>query len=175
MAKLLPNRISETMTDAQIKQFKDGIKMAYDALPKKPVMSKDEFDKIPKKAEVRIKEANLKIKVVRKYGKFLPTVLPIDEVEKDSILHAQIDKLYDDDLQPLVDLADFILGLSGGEEINAYSRFTENVRSAAKDSDPDAIEALNELDAIDKELSIGAYKKTTSDKTLKTPTDTAAK
>lgn len=170
MAKLLPNRISETMTEAQIKQFQDGIKMAFDALPKKPVLSKDEFDKIPKKGEMRVKEANLKIKVVRKYAKFLPSVLSVEEVEKDNTLHRQVDELYDNHLQPLVELADFVLGLSGGEEINAYSRFTDNVRSAAKDGDTNAIEALNELEAIDKQLGIGFFKKTPVDPAAKTPT-----
>ena len=53
MAKLLPNRISETMNEVQIKQFMDGIKMAFDALPKKPVMSKEEYDKISKKGTAR--------------------------------------------------------------------------------------------------------------------------
>ena len=175
MAKLLPNRISETMTDAQIKQFQDGIKMAFDALPKKPSMSKEEFDKIPKKAAGRIKEANLRIKVVRKYTKFLPTILPLEEVEKDNTLHGQVDKLYDDHLQPLVELADFVLGLSGGEEMNAYSRYADNVKAAAKDGDPDAIEALNELEAIDKQLGIGSYKKFASDNATKLPTDTTTK
>ena len=149
--------------------------MAFDALPKKPAMSKDEFDKIPKKAENRSKEASLKIKVARKYPKFLPSVLSIQEVEKDNTLHTQVNTLYDDHLQPLVDLADFVLGLSGGEEMNAYSRFTDNVRSAAKDGDEDAIEALNELDAIDKQLNLGAYRKTGSDNTLKPPPNTPAK
>jgi hypothetical protein len=170
MAKLLPNRISETMTDAQIQQFKAGIKMAFDALPKKPVLSKDDFDKIPKKAELRIKEANLRIKVVRKFPKFLPSVLTVQDVDNDNTLHAQVNTLYDDALQPLVDLADFILGLSGGEEMNAYSRYGDTMRKAKDDGDDDAIEAFNAWDAIDKEMGIGSYKKSPAD-TLKTPTE----
>lgn len=175
MAKLLPNRISETMSAAQIKQFEDGIKMAFDALPKKPAMSKEEFGKIPKKAENRTKEANLKIKVVRKYPKFLPTVLSLEEVEKDNTLHGQVNTLYDDHLQPLVDLADFVLGLSGGEEMNAYSRFFDNVRQGVKDGDLDAVEALNELEAIDKLLGIGSFKKAPADSSSKIPPDTPTK
>ena len=38
------------MNEVQHQQFMDGIKMALDALPKKPVMSKEEYDKIAKKA-----------------------------------------------------------------------------------------------------------------------------
>ena len=175
MAKLLPNRISETMTDVQVKQFEDGVKMALAALPKKPQMAKEEFDKIPKKGENRTKEANLKIKVMRRYAKYLPTVLPFEEVEKDNILHGQVNTLYDDHLQPLIDLTDFILGLSGGEELNASARFTENIKSAIKDGDLDATEAMNELEAIDKQLSIGAYKKKTADTPTTPPTDPPTK
>ncbi len=171
MAKLLPNRISEIMTDAQLAQFKAGIKMALDALPKKPVIPKDEFDKIPKKAEMRIKEAALKIKVVRKFPKFIPSAISLQDIENDNILHGQLDTLYDDDLQPLVDLADLLLGLSGGEEMNAYSRYIENVRKAKDDGDIDAVDAFNDLEAIDKQLSIGAYKKQPEPKAAaKTPT-----
>jgi hypothetical protein len=175
MAKLLPNRISEIMSEAQIKQFQDGITMAFSALPKKPVLDKEDFNKIPKKAEFRIKEANLRIKVVRKYPKFLPTVLTIQDVENDNTLHGQLDKLYDDSLQPLVDLADFVLGLSGGEELNAYSRYADNMRKAKEDGDENAIEAFNEWDAIDKQLGLGSYKKSASDSTAKTPTDKPSK
>ena len=167
MAKLLPNRISETMNEVQHKQFMDGIKMAFDALPKKPVMSKEEYDKIPKKGTAREKEADLKIKVVRRYPQFLPTLLPLIEVEKDNTLYDQINELYDNHLQPLVDLSDFLLGVSGGEEMNAYSRFADIVRSAAKDSDPAAIEALNELEAIDKQLTPSSPKKVVVDATSK--------
>ena len=175
MAKLLPNRISEVMTDAQLKQFIAGIKMAFDAMPKKPPMPKEEFDKIPKKGEYRTKESNLKIKVVRRYTKFLPAVLSFEEMEKDNILHGQVNTLYDEHLQPLLDLADFILGLSGGEELNAFTRFLENVKAGIKDGDLDAVEASNELDAIDKQLIIGAYKKKTTETPTATPTDALKK
>ena len=149
--------------------------MAYNALPKKNFMDKEEWDKIPKKAEFRIKEANLRLKVVRKFPKFLPSVLTLQDVENDNTLHGQVDKLYDEDLQPLIDLADFVLGLSGGEELNAYGRFGENVRKAKDDGDEDAIEAYNEWDAIDKQLGLGSYKKAPSDSASKTPTDKSTK
>ena len=158
MAKLLPNRISEQMTEAQIAQFKQGIDMARTALPKKPIVSKDEFDKIPKKAEFRIKEANLRIKVVRKYPKFIPAALTLQDIENDNTLHDQVNTLYDETLQPFIDDVEFILGLSGGEELNAYSRYIDNVKKAKDDGDKEAIAPFDELDAIDKQLSIGAYK-----------------
>ncbi len=175
MAKLLPNRISEIMSEAQIKQYEAGIQMAKDALPKRPIMAKEDFDKIPKKAENRIKEANLRIKVVRKYPKFIPSVLTMQDVENDNTLHDQVNTLYDDSLQSLVDETDFILGLSGGEEMNAYSRYGENMRKAKDDGDEIAVAAFNEWDAIDKQLGIGSYKKSASDNAPKTPPDTPAK
>jgi hypothetical protein len=58
-----------------------------------------------------------------------------------------------------VDLADLVLGLAGGEEMNAYSRFAENIRKAKQDGDENAILACDEWDAIDKQLGQGSYKK----------------
>lgn len=178
MAKLLPNRISETLSDAQIKQFKAGIEMALNALPKKPVVSKDEFDKIPKKGDLRIKEADLKIKVVQKYPKFLPTALTVQDIQNDNVLHGQLNALFKNDLQTLVDDVLFILGLSGGEELNAYGRYTENVKKAKDDNDVEAIAPLDELDAIDKQLGLGSYRTTAlspEEKALKAEQEQAMK
>ncbi len=175
MAKLLPNRISETMSDAQLKQFREGIRLAAEALPKKPVMSKEDFDKIPKKAENRSKEANLRIKIVRKYPRFLPAVLTIQDVENDNALYEQLRKLRDDALVPLMEVADFMLGLSGGEELNAYGRFADNMRKAKDQGDPEAIEAFNDWDAVDRQLNIGSYKKAPAEPNTKPPTPPTGK
>jgi hypothetical protein len=175
MAKLLPNRISETMSDAQLKQFREGIRLAAEALPKKPVMSKEDFDKIPKKAESRSKEANLRIKVVRKFPKFLPPTLSVQDVDNDNVLHEQISALRTDVLMPLMEVADFMLGLSGGEELNAYSRFADNMRKAKDEGDPEAIEAFNDWDAVDRQLNIGSYKKAPADPNTKPPTTPTGK
>ena len=148
MAKLLPNRIDETLTDEQIKQFTAGIQMAIAALPKKRQISSDDYDKIPKKADARIKEADELIKVVRKFSKFLPGVLTAQNVENDNTLYDQLYTLRKNELSVLVALVDQLIGLSGGEEMNAYGRFIENVKIGVNDGDPDAIEAQNELDAI---------------------------
>ena len=163
MAKLLPNRISEVMSEAQIKQFIEGIKTAKAALPKKIPLSNEEYDKIPKKGTAREKEADAMIKIVRAFPKFLPSVLSIEDVEKDNMLYDQVNALYDDHLQPLVDLADFIMGLSGGEEMNAYGRYIDNVRSAAKDGDLEAIEAANHLNDIERLRNNSQPKKPTTD------------
>ena len=163
MSKLLPNRISEVLSEAQIKQFTDGIEMAKSALPKKIPLSNEEYDKIPKKGTAREKEADAMIKIVRKFPKFLPSVLSVEDVEKDNKLYDQVNALYDDHLQPLIDLADFIMGLSGGEEMNAYSRYLENVRAAAHDGDLEGIEALNELEGVERNRGGNSSKKTPKD------------
>ncbi len=170
MAKLLPNRLSETMSLDQQKQFREALKTAIKTLPERPVLSKEEFDKIPKKGEVRIKEAELRIKVVRKFPKFLPAALNVQEVENDNLLFDQLNQLYTDELMPLVEAVQLLLGLSGGEEMNAYSRFYDNVKKAKDDGDKEGILAFDELDTIDKQLGIGSYRKSPADKKPKTPT-----
>jgi hypothetical protein len=140
MAKLLANRLSETMTAAQTTQFLKGIQMAMDALPKKPIISNDEFSKIPKKGEARRKEANLMLHIIRRFPQFLPLALTLKEVENDNALYEQLRELSLVQVRKLVDLIEFLLGLAGGEEMNAYSRYVENVRSAAQEGNLDAVE-----------------------------------
>lgn len=159
MAKLLPNRISEVMTEAQIQQFIAGVKMALEALPKKPVLSSEEFARLPKKGEAREKEAAQMIRIVRRFPKFLPSSLPLLEVEKDSTLYEQLNTLDDEHLSQLVELMAFLMGLSGAEEMNVYLRFEENVKVAANDGDPDAIEALNMINAVDRNRGGGTNNK----------------
>jgi hypothetical protein len=156
MIKLLPNRISEVMSDAQLAEFERGIRIALNALPKKPVISNEDYAKIPKKGKIRAKEADLLIRVVRKYPKFLPPSLKVADVEKDNQLSNQLLELKSQSLQELLDSMDFLGGVSGGEELNAYSRFTINVRTAAQDGDSEAIQALNEIQNV--ERSIGGSK-----------------
>jgi hypothetical protein len=150
MAQLLPNRLSEVMSDAQITQFHKGIQMALDALPKKPILSNDDYAKIPKKGKTRAKEADLLIRVVRKYQRFLPATLKMEEVEKDNRLYGQLSELSNHTVQDLFDHLEFLMGLSGGEELNAYSRFISNVRTAAQEADSEAIAALNEIEQIER-------------------------
>lgn len=93
-------------------------------------------------------------------------------------MHGQLNTLFKNDLQPLVDNVLFILGLSGGEELNAYGRYIENAKKAKDDNDIEAIAPLNELDAIDKQLGLGSYRTTAlspEEKALKAEQDKAMK
>jgi hypothetical protein len=152
MIKLLPNRLSEVMSDAQLADFERGIKIALDALPKKPVLSNEDYAKIPKKGKIRAKEADLLIRVVRKYPNFLPPTLKVEDVEKDNRLYNQLLGLMSQSLQELQDSMAFLSGLAGGEELNAYSRFISNVRTAAQDGDLQAIQALNEIQHVERSV-----------------------
>jgi uncharacterized protein YcbK (DUF882 family) len=159
MAKLLVNRLSETMTAAQTTQFFKGIQMAMDALPKKPILSNDEFSKIPKKGEARRKEANLMLHIIRRFPQFLPSALTVKDVENDNALYEQLRELSTFQVRKLVELIEVLSGLAGGEEMNAYSRYIENVRSAAKDGNPDAIEALNLIEDVERNKGGGNNRK----------------
>jgi hypothetical protein len=143
MAKLIANLINETMTAAQIAQFQTGIQMAVNALPKRPIISNEIYDKIPKKGETRRKWAEQLLQIARLFPDFLPTTLKIEDVERDNILNGQLNQLHQFHLRQLVELLEFLLGLSGGEELNALSRFIENARTAANDGQPNGIAALN--------------------------------
>lgn len=159
MADLLANRINETMSDAQITQAQTGISAIVAALPVKPIMPDDEYNRIAKKAEIREKEADQMLPIVLKYPKFAPSTLTVEAPQKDNTLYNQLKAFKRDYLTPLVNLVDFLMGISGGEEINFYSRFTENVKIGVKDKDPDAIAAQNEIDAIERHKGGGSAAK----------------
>ena len=150
MVNLLPIRLSVIMSAEQLAQFIAGAKMMREALPLKPAMSKKEYDKLPKKGPVRDLETPQILKVVRRYPKFLPPSVTLQDVENDAILYDQLSLLDKEHLKEIVELVEMLIGLSGSEELNAYSRFELNVKVAAADQDPDAIEAQNMLDAIDR-------------------------
>jgi hypothetical protein len=67
MAKLIANLVNETMTAAQIAQFQRGIQMAMDALPKKPILSNEDYAKIPKKGAARRQWANQMLEVAKAF------------------------------------------------------------------------------------------------------------
>jgi hypothetical protein len=142
-------------------QFQRGIQMAMDALPKRPAISNEDYAKIPKKGDARRKWADQMLELVRQFPKYLPTTLQTSDVEKDNLLNAQMYSLNQSHVRKLVDAVELLDGLSGGEEINAYSRFIENVRTAAKDGQADAIEAQNQLDDIER-MKTGPAKKKSS-------------
>jgi hypothetical protein len=158
MVRLLPNRISATLSEAQKRQFIAGIKMSMDALPSKPAISDVEYDKLYKKGAAREKEATQMIRIVRRFPRFLPTHLSLAEVEKDAEFYQQLKNLSEDQLALLQNLVAFFMGVVGAEELNAYSIFEENVKIAAAQNDPEAIEALNQINSIDRNRNNGKTK-----------------
>lgn len=159
MADLLANRINETMSDAQITQAQTAIQSIIAALPVKPIMPDDEYKRIAKKGDAREKEADDMLPIVLKYPKFAPSSMTVEDPKTDNTLYNQLKLFKRDYLTPLVNLVDYLMGMSGGEEINFYSRFIENVKGGVKDKDRDAIAAQNEIDAIDRTKSISTTKK----------------
>jgi hypothetical protein len=149
MAQLIANLINETMTAAQIAQFQRGIQMALDALPKKPILSNEDYAKIPKKGEARRKWADQMLEVAKAFPEFVPNALKLADVQNDNTLNNQLFGLKEQYLDKLVDVTTLLLGVSGGEELNGWSRFVDNVRTGAKDKEPNAIEALNRIENIE--------------------------
>jgi hypothetical protein len=150
MVRLLPNRISVTLSESQKKQFIAGLKMCIDALPSKPAISDADYDKLYKKGAAREKEAGQMIHIVRRFPKFLPAILSLSEIEKDADFYQQLKELSEAHLELLLRLVAVLMGVCGAEEMNAYSIFEENVKIAAAQNDPEAIEALNQINDIDR-------------------------
>ena len=150
MADLLANRINETMSDAQITQAQAAIQSIMAALPAKPIMPDDEYKRIAKKGSARETEADAMLPIVMKYPKFAPSTMTVEAPKMDNALYNQLKIFKRDHLTPLVNLVDYLMGITGGEELNFYSRFVENVKVGVKDKDSDAIAAQNEIDVVNR-------------------------
>ncbi len=148
MAKLIANLINETMTPAQIAQFQRGMQIAMDALPKKPTLSNEDYAKIPKKGAARRKWTDQIVQLMPLFPEYVPSALQLSHVQNDNTLNNQLFGLEENHLRPVVDLMVILLGISGGEELNAVNRFVENVRTGAKDGQPNGIEALNRIEKL---------------------------
>jgi hypothetical protein len=149
MAKLIANLINETMTPAQIAQFQKGIQMAMDALPQKPILSNEDYAKIPKKGPARRKWTDQILQLMPLFPEYLPSGLKLSDIQNDNTLNNQLFGLSGQHLRPMVDLMELLLGVSGGEELNAVNRFVENVRTGANDGQPKGIDALNRIEKLD--------------------------
>jgi hypothetical protein len=158
MATLIVNRINETMSAAQIAQFQRGIQMAFEALPKKPILSNEDYVKIPKKGPARRKWANQIVQLMPLFPEYVPSALKLSDVQNDNTLNNQLFELNEEHLGKVVDTMEILLGVSGGEELNAVNRFVDNVRTGAKDGQPNGIEALNRIDNIER-VKTGPTKK----------------
>jgi hypothetical protein len=148
MAKLIANLINETMSPAQIAQFQKGMQMAIDALPKKPILSNEDYAKISKKGAARRKWTDQMVQLMPLFPEYVPRALQLSDVQNDNTLNNQLFGLEEQHLRPVVDLMVILLGISGGEELNAVNRFVENVRMGAKDGQPNGIEALNRIEKL---------------------------
>jgi hypothetical protein len=149
MAKLIANLINETMTPAQIAQFQKGIQMAMDALPQKPILSNENYAKIPKKGPARRKWTDQILQLMPLFPEYVPSGLKLSDVQNDNILNNQLFGLNEQHLRPMVDLMELLMGVSGGEELNAVNRFIANVRTGANDGQPKGIDALNRIEKLE--------------------------
>jgi hypothetical protein len=89
------------------------------------------------------------LEVAKAFPEFVSNALKIADVQNDNTLNNQLFGLKEQYLDKLVDLTTVLLGVSGGEELNAWSRYIDNVRTSAKDGIPNAIEALNRIENIE--------------------------
>jgi hypothetical protein len=146
MAQLMANLLNETMTPAQIAQFQKGIQMAFDALPKKPILSNANYAQMPKIGPARRKWANQIVQMMPFFPEYVPSALKVADVQNDNTLNNQLSSLHEQHLRKVVDLMTLLRGISGGEEWNAVNRFVDNVRTGVKNGEPNAIEAANQIE-----------------------------
>jgi hypothetical protein len=149
MALLIANLVNETMTPAQIAQFQKGIQMAFDALPKKPILSNADYAQMPKIGPARRKWANQIVPLMPLFPEYVPSALKVADVQNDNTLNNQLSNLHEQHLSKVVDLMTLLRGISGGEEWNAVNRFVDNVRTGVKNGEPNAIDALNQIENVD--------------------------
>ena len=148
MIKLIPNRMSDTMTLDKYNEFMMHMTKAYACLLDTPAVADEVFSRLAKKGDVRRIESEQLFVIVKEFFEFLPSPTALADLEKDHLVNEQLYQLYQNHVAPINRAFMIQLGLSGAEEINMYSWFAENVKNQAAANNPRAIECLNRLDKV---------------------------
>ena len=146
--KLLPDRVSITLTLKDVQDFIEAIHLARTKLPPTPVVPDVEYERYEKMGEVKRKEATPTIAIFKEHGSYLPPTLSMEKVDKDLSVYDLVPLALEAVAKVTADLLR-LQGLSGAEALNIL-RLAEDKTYAFTEADDveDAIKARNEIDKL---------------------------
>lgn len=150
MPKILPNRISKTLSEADVAAAKAAIKVLADILGTPVAITDDDYNVLAKLGDVLKPICDDVFEIAEVNPSYLEEEQPVEEIQKDKTYYEQLTSL----LKPLINVVNLYLreqGTTGAEYRNATSNFEGNVKAKVKKGNaPEAQLVLDKLNRIDR-------------------------
>lgn len=147
MPRLLPNRVSRTLTDDNLQKIRDAVKVILENLGTATPITKAEFDALAKLGEKhRPYNADL-FDIILQHPSYLEEEQSTEEIAKDKRLHEQYDEVRDI-IAPAFEKLEREQGIVGAEYRNAGSVYTENVRNKVNKGNKDAVMVMDKINRL---------------------------
>jgi hypothetical protein len=149
MAKILPNRISKTLSEGNVTAAKDAIKILIDILGTPVAISDDDYKALAKLGDVLKPVCDKVLLVAKEEPSYLEEEQPVEEIEKDKAYFEQLTEI----LKPLynaVFLYEREQSTTGAEYRNAIHNYEGNVKAKVSRGSSSAQLTLDKLNRIDR-------------------------
>lgn len=150
MPKILPNRISKTLSEADVVAAKAAIKVLTDILGTPVAITDDDYKVLAKMGDVLKPICDNVFKIAEANPSYLEDEQPVEEIQKDKTYFEQLSEI----LEPLKEVKSLYereQGTTGAEYRNATSNYEGNVKAkVVKGNAPEAQLVLDKLNRIDR-------------------------
>lgn len=147
MPKLLPNRVSRTLSDDNLQKIRDAVQVIIENLGSNTPITKAEYDALAKLGDKhRAYNAEL-FDIVRTHPAYLEEEQSIEEIAKDKQLFEQYDSVRDI-LAAAIEKLEREQGVVGAEYRNAGSVYVENVKNKVSKGNKEATMVLDKINRL---------------------------
>lgn len=150
MPKILPNRSSKTLTEAQVTAAKAAIQTVIDIIGTPIVITDDDYKVLAKMGDVLKPICDKVFEIAEENSSYLEDEQPVAEVQKDKTYFEQTTDILSS-LYNAVFMYEREQGTSGAEYRNAMANYEENVKAKVKKGNAPAAQlVLDKLNRIDR-------------------------
>lgn len=157
MPKILPNRTSKTLSEADVTAAKAAIQTLIDIIGTPVIITDDEFKSLAKIGDVLKPICDEVLLIATETPGYLEEEQPLVEVQKDKTYYEQTTEIIGP-LYNLVFLYEREQGTSGAEYRNAMGNYEGNVKDRVKKGNTTAQLTLDKLNRINRNSKPSAPK-----------------
>jgi hypothetical protein len=147
MPRLLPNRVSRTLTDDNLQKIRDAVKVIIENLGVSTPITKAEYDALAKLGDKHKPFSDGLLDIIREHPGFLEEEQSPEEIAKDKRLYEQYDEVRSI-LAAATEKLDREQGIVGAEYRNAGSVYTENVKNKVNKGNKDAVMVMDKVNRL---------------------------
>lgn len=149
MPKILPNRISNTLSNDKLTAINEAIQVIIDNLGTPVSITNDDYKALAKLGDVLKPICDDVFDVIKENPNYLEDEQPIEEVQKDKTHYEQLTNILKS-LNNAVFLYERQQGTTGAEYRNAIHNYEGNVKEKVKKGNAIAQLTLDKLNRIDR-------------------------